>query len=68
MLISYQKIKSCFLYNIFKTKTYGTLGIHLLLNILLIYQISKIVNSEGKKDKLNKDDLILFDDEQNIKI
>ena len=56
------------LYNIFKTKTYGTLGIHLLLNILLIYQISKIVNSEGKKDKLNKDDLILFDDEQNIKI
>lgn len=26
------------LYDIFKTKTYGILGLHLLLNILLIYQ------------------------------
>lgn len=56
------------LYNIFKTKTYGTLGVHLLLNLLLIYQISKIAKIEGKKEKLNKDDLILFDEEQNVKI
>lgn len=55
------------LYNIFKTKTYGTLGLHLLLNILLIYQISKVAKIEGKKEKINKDDLILFDDEQNVK-
>lgn len=56
------------LYNIFKTKTYATIGVHLLLNILLIYQISKILKVQGKKDRLNKDDLILFDEEKNIKI
>lgn len=55
------------LYNIFQAKTYGTLGIHLLLNLLLIYQIVRVSNIQGKKDKLNKDDLILFDEEQNIK-
>ncbi len=55
------------LYNIFKTKTYGTLGIHFLLNVLLIYQILKISKTETKKDKFNKDDLILFDEEQNVK-
>lgn len=43
-------------------------GLHLLLNILLIYQITRISKIKGKKDKLNKDDLILFDEEQNIKI
>lgn len=42
-------------------------GLHLLLNILLIYQISRILKIEGRKDKLNKDDLILFDEEQNFK-
>ena len=42
-------------------------GLHLLLNILLIYQISRISKIQGKKDKLNKDDLILFEEEQNIK-
>lgn len=56
------------LYNIFKIKSYGTLGLHLLLNILLIYQILKVQKIQNKKEKLNKDDLILFDEEQNIKI
>lgn len=56
------------LYGIFSSKTYGALGIHLLLNILLIYQISRISKVQGKKEKLNKDDLILFDEEQNVKI
>lgn len=42
-------------------------GLHLLLNILLIYQIARISKIQGKKDKLNKDDLILFDEEENIK-
>lgn len=55
------------LYNIFKIKSYGTLGLHLLLNILLIYQILKVQNIQNKKEKLDKDDLILFDEEQNIK-
>lgn len=42
-------------------------GIHLLLNILLIYQILRVSKLQGKKDQINKDDLILFDEEQNIK-
>lgn len=56
------------LYNIFNVKTYATLGIHLLLNILLIYQILKISKIEKKKDKVDKDSVVLFDEEQNIKI
>ena len=56
------------LYNIFKVKSFGTLGIHLLLNILLVYQILKIKKIQTKKKRLNKDDLILYDKEQNIKI
>lgn len=55
------------LYNIFKVKTYGTLGLQLLLNILLIYQIVRMIKIEEKKDKMNKDDLILFDEEQNVR-
>ncbi len=43
-------------------------GIHLLLNILLVYQILKLSKIEGKKDKLKKDDLILFDEEQDVEI
>lgn len=56
------------LYNIFKIKSYGSLGLHLLLNILLIYQVLKVQKIQNKKEKLYKDDLILFDEEQNIKI
>lgn len=54
-------------YNIFKIKSYGTLGLHFLLNVLLIYQILKIQKKQNKKEKVNKDDLILFDEEQNVK-
>lgn len=55
------------LYNIFKVKSYGTLGLHLLLNILLIYQILKVQKLQNKKEQINKDDVILFDEEQNVK-
>lgn len=56
------------LYGIFSTKFYATIGIHFLLNILIIYQMFRIGKKQGKKDKLNKDDLILYDEEENIKI
>ena len=55
------------MYNIFKIKTYVMLGLHLLLNALLIYQILKVTNIQEKKDRLSKDDLILFDEEQNVR-
>ena len=43
-------------------------GLHLLLNMWIIYQIARISKIQGKKERLNKDDLILFDEEENIKI
>ena len=55
------------LYNIFKIKSYGISGLHLLLNILLIYQVLKVEKIQNKKENLNKDDVILFDEEQNVK-
>ena len=55
------------LYGIFKTKAYGTLALHLLLNLLLIYQMIKVSKIKRKKEKMGKDDAILFDEEQNIK-
>lgn len=55
------------LYKIFKIKTYGILGAHLLLNILLIYQVLKLSEKNAKKERVNKDDLILFDEEQDIR-
>lgn len=54
-------------YRIFKIKTTTILIMHLLLNILLIYQMYKIINMQGKKERVNKDDLILFDEEQNLR-
>ena len=54
-----QKIKEYYidecvkLYDIFKAKTYGILGLHLLLNVLLIYQISKVIKIKSKKERLN---------------
>lgn len=56
------------LYSIFQTKTYGMFAIHLLLSILLIYQAIKVSKIENKKNKLSKDDLILYDEEENVKI
>ncbi len=56
------------LFDIFKTKAMSIIGLHLLLNILLTYQIVKVIKIKTKKDKLNKDDIVLFDEEENIKI
>lgn len=53
-------------YNIFSIKMYGVFGLNILLIILLIYQISKVSKIQEKKDRLSKDDAILFDEEENI--
>ena len=55
------------MYNIFKIKTYGTLILHLVLNLLLIYQIEKNRKIENKKSQIAKDDIVLFDEEENVK-
>ena len=54
------------LYNIFKIKTYGILTLNILLDVLLGYQISKISKLEETKNKQDKDDQILFDEDQGI--
>ena len=54
------------LYSIFKNKSYGTLGINFLLCILLIYQIVKNQKIQIKKERLSRDEAVLFDTEENI--
>ena len=54
--------------NVFSGKFYGVIGIHQLFNVLLICQIFKKINSNNKKDRLSKDDLILLDEEENVKM
>ena len=52
------------LYKIFKVKTYGTLGLNLLLNILLVFQMLRIIEISNKKVRLSKDDAIFFDEDK----
>ena len=54
-------------YDIFKLKSSIMLGIHLLLNILLIFKTSKLTKKKRKQDKLKESDDVLFDEEENIK-
>ncbi len=56
------------LYGIFSAKFYGMLVAHLLLNIVLIYQILRAEKIKKQKDRLGKDDIILNDEEENVKI
>ena len=52
------------LYKIFKVKTYGTLGLNLLLNILLVFQMLRIIEISNKKVRLSNDDAIFFDEDK----
>ena len=54
-------------YNIFFIRMYCIVALNALLIILLIYQISKVSKIQEKKDRINKDDAILFDEEENVK-
>lgn len=55
------------LYGIFKTKVYAIFGLHTLLNFLLIYEIIKVQKIGKNKERLNKDDIVVYDEEENIK-
>lgn len=54
-------------YNIFSIRMYGIIGLNVLLIILLIYQIPKVSRIQEKRERLSKDDEILFDEEENVK-
>lgn len=56
------------LYRNFTIKVYTVLVLHALLNILLIYQISRVIKRDSKRDRLEKDDIVVYDPEQNIKM
>jgi len=54
-------------YNMFSMRMYVVIGVNILIIILLIYQISKVSKIQEKKDRISKDDEILFDEEENVK-
>ncbi|MBO4816627.1 MAG: hypothetical protein J5507_07095 [Clostridia bacterium] len=54
-------------YNIFSIRMYVLVGVNVLIIILLIYQIFKVSKIQDKRDRLSKDDAILFDEEENVK-
>lgn len=54
-------------YKVFGVRIYAIIGVNILHIMLLIYQISRISRIQAKMDRLNKDDIILDDEEQNIK-
>ena len=56
------------LYSMFKIKTYVLMGLHLALNILIVYRLFKELNNKEKREKIRKDDLVLFDEEENVKL
>lgn len=56
------------MYYIFSIKTYGIMILNTLLIVLLIYQIIKVSKIQEKKDRLSKDDAIVYDEEENVKI
>ena len=55
------------IYNMFKIKTYGIFALYIMLDILLIYQVIKVLKIKENLDKIAKDDIVLFDEEENIK-
>lgn len=55
-------------YNIFTIRMYGVIILNVLLIALLIYQLLKISKIQDNKDRLSKDDIILFDEEENVKM
>ena len=52
-------------YNI---KTYGLLVVNIGLIALFAYQTNKISELKKKKDRIARDDIVLFDEEENVKI
>ncbi len=54
-------------YKIFSIRMYIVIGINIFLIILLIYQISKVSQIQETRDRMNKDEEVLFDEEENVK-
>ena len=55
-------------YTHFKIKTIVYMILHTIEIIVLIYLIYGISKKENKKEKLYKDDIVIFDEEENVKM
>lgn len=55
-------------YQFFQIKTLMLIVLQILLNILIGYFILRVRKHNQKKDQLEKDDAILYDEEENVKI
>ena len=56
------------LYNNFSIETYWIMGFNILLLFLILFQILRSSYVQEKKDRVSRDDIVLFDEEENIKI
>ena len=54
-------------YNVFTVKTVLYMVLQVLIVILTIYLSYRLTNIEIKKERLAKDDEVLYDEEQNVK-
>ena len=54
-------------YKVFSIRMLTIFGVNLLIVVLLIYQIIKVIQIQEKREQLDKNDAILFDEEQNCR-
>ena len=54
-------------YSFFKARTYCQIGLYFLVVLYTGYTIYLLTKRDNKRDKLEKDDAILFDEEENVK-
>lgn len=55
-------------YTTFKIKTILYIGLYILIAFFIFYLIHRIKTIEDKKDRLEKDDNVVYDNEENVKI
>ena len=54
-------------YNVFTIKTYAIITMDLLLIVLILFQMYKLLKRQERKSKIEKDDVIVYDEEENVK-
>jgi hypothetical protein len=54
-------------YKVFSFRMYTIFAINILIVVLLFYQIIKVSQIQEKREQLDKNDAILFDEEQNCR-
>lgn len=55
-------------YKTFKIKTILYIGLYILIVFLMFYLIHRLKMIEDKKERLEKDDNVVYDDEENVKM